>query len=78
MENEIAYCKKIIETCCAEVSKRLIGQETLIKDIIIAFIAGGHVLLEGVPGLAKTLTVKTIAEILGQTNPSRFCLHQSV
>ena len=65
MENEIAYCKKIIEYCSAEVSKRLIGQETLIKDIIIAFIAGGHVLLEGVPGLAKTLTVKTIAEILG-------------
>ena len=65
MENEIAYCKKIIDLCCAEVSKRLVGQEKLIKDIITAFIAGGHVLLEGVPGLAKTLTVKTIAEILG-------------
>ena len=65
MENEIAYCKKIIDLCCAEVSKRLVGQEKLIKDIITAFIAGGHVLLEGVPGLAKTLTVKSIAEILG-------------
>ena len=65
MENEIAYCKKIIDFCCAEVSKRLVGQEKLIKDIITAFIAGGHVLLEGVPGLAKTLTVKSIAEILG-------------
>lgn len=65
MENEIAYCKKFIDLCCAEVSKRLVGQEKLIKDIITAFIAGGHVLLEGVPGLAKTLTVKSIAEILG-------------
>lgn len=65
MENDITYCKKIIENCCNEASKRLIGQESLIQDIMIAFIAGGHVLLEGVPGLAKTLAVKTIAEILG-------------
>ena len=41
------------------------GQENLIDDILTAFIAGGHVLLEGVPGLAKTLAIKTVAEILG-------------
>lgn len=56
---------EIIEKCRKEAAKRLVGQESLIDDILIAFIAGGHVLLEGVPGLAKTLTVKTIAEILG-------------
>jgi len=65
MEKETEYCKKIVENCLKEASKRLVGQEKLVKDILIAFIAGGHVLLEGVPGLAKTLTVKTIAEILG-------------
>lgn len=65
MENEISYCKKIIDDCRAEAAKRLVGQDLLIEDILTAFIAGGHVLLEGVPGLAKTLAVKTIAEILG-------------
>jgi len=57
--------RKNIEACRAEAGKRLIGQEQLIDDILIAFIANGHVLLEGVPGLAKTLTIKTIAEVLG-------------
>lgn len=65
MEKEIEYCKQIIEACRKEASKRLVGQEQLIDDILTAFVAGGHVLLEGVPGLAKTLTVKTFSEILG-------------
>ncbi len=65
MENEINDIQKIIENCKNEVAKRLVGQEKIVEDILIAFIAKGHVLLEGVPGLAKTLTVKTIAEILG-------------
>ena len=62
MNNEIVH---IIENCRAEAGKRLVGQENLIDDILTAFIAGGHVLLEGVPGLAKTLAIKTVAEILG-------------
>lgn len=41
----------------------VIGQEQLIDDILVAYIAGGHVLLEGAPGLAKTLTVRTFAEL---------------
>lgn len=65
MSNEIQECKTIIDKCRSEAAKRLVGQENLIDNILIAFIAGGHVLLEGVPGLAKTLTVKTTAEILG-------------
>ena len=55
----------IIEDCRTEAAKRLVGQENLIDDILTAFVAGGHVLLEGVPGLAKTLAIKTTAEILG-------------
>ena len=62
MEKDIV---KTIERCRTEAAKRLIGQENLISDILTAFIAGGHVLLEGVPGLAKTLAIKTVAEILG-------------
>lgn len=62
MENKLVH---IIEDCRAEAGKRLVGQEKLIDDILTAFIAGGHVLLEGVPGLAKTLAIKTVAEILG-------------
>lgn len=65
MENEITTIKNIIDECRAETGKRLIGQENLITDILTAFVANGHVLLEGVPGLAKTLAIKTIAEILG-------------
>ena len=65
MENEIETCKKIVEACRKEAGKRLIGQDQLIDDILMAIVAGGHVLLEGVPGLAKTLTVKTFSEILG-------------
>ena len=47
MNNEIVH---IIENCHKEAEKRLVGQENLIDDILTAFIAGGHVLLEGVPG----------------------------
>lgn len=62
MEKEII---KIVEAVRSEAAKRLVGQEQLVDDIFTAFIAGGHVLLEGVPGLAKTLAIKTVAEILG-------------
>ena len=59
--------QSIISDFKMEAEKRLIGQEQLLMDIFIAFIADGHVLLEGVPGLAKTLTIKTAAEILGMS-----------
>ena len=57
-------CKVIAEKIKKEAEKRLIGQDKLITDILTAFIAGGHILLEGVPGLAKTLAVKTFSEIM--------------
>ncbi len=49
----------------AEMAKRIVGKDTLVRGILTGIIAGGHVLLEGVPGLAKTLAVKTLAEIAG-------------
>ena len=48
----------------AEVSKVIVGQLEILDDTLIALIAGGHVLLEGVPGLGKTLTVRTLADAL--------------
>jgi MoxR-like ATPase len=45
-----------------ELSRVIVGQQQVITEILIAFLAGGHVLLRGVPGLAKTLLIKTIAQ----------------
>jgi len=59
------FVKNILDGVHSEAAKRLVGQEQLVDDMLTAFIAGGHVLLEGVPGLAKTLAIKTLAEILG-------------
>ena len=47
-----------------EIAKVIVGQEDLIDKILVAIIADGHILIEGVPGLAKTLTVKTLAEAI--------------
>ena len=49
----------------AEVAKVIVGQEKLIDRLILALTTGGHILLEGVPGLAKTLSVNTLAKALG-------------
>ena len=46
----------------AEVGKVLVGQEGMVHRLLLALLAGGHVLLEGVPGLAKTLVIRTLAE----------------
>jgi MoxR-like ATPase len=54
-----------IDSLRQEILKVLVGQERLLDRMIIALIAGGHILLEGVPGLAKTLAVKTLAQALG-------------
>ncbi len=53
---------ELAEAITAEVRKRIVGQEYMVERILIGLLAGGHVLLEGVPGLAKTLTIKSIAE----------------
>jgi MoxR-like ATPase len=57
---ESAFVDRII----GEVGKVIIGQRYMVERILIGLLTGGHVLLEGVPGLAKTLTVKTIADTL--------------
>jgi len=63
--------KKQIESFCetferirSEIAKFIVGQDEIIDDVLIAIICGGHVLLEGVPGLGKTALVTTIAKTL--------------
>ena len=53
-----------VEKLNAEVGKVIVGQKAMIERILIGMLTGGHVLLEGVPGLAKTLTVKTLSDTL--------------
>ena len=47
-----------------EIQKVIVGQEHILDELLVAFLAGGHCLLEGVPGLAKTLLVKTMSQAL--------------
>ena len=54
-----------LETALFEIKRVIVGQESMLERVIVALLAGGHVLLEGVPGLAKTLTVKTVSDVLG-------------
>ena len=55
----------IINTIRTEIAKVIVGQERLVDRLLIALITGGHILLEGVPGLAKTTAVQTLAKALG-------------
>jgi MoxR-like ATPase len=48
-----------------EIKRVIVGQDAMLERLLVALMSGGHVLLEGVPGLAKTLTVKTLAQVLG-------------
>jgi MoxR-like ATPase len=50
-----------------EVKRVIVGQDAMLERLLVCLLTGGHVLLEGVPGLAKTLTIKTMARVLGGT-----------
>ena len=56
---------KLISSLKAEINKVIIGQEYMVDRILIGLLAGGHILLEGIPGLAKSLTANTVAETIG-------------
>jgi MoxR-like ATPase len=57
----------LIQGVLDQVAKRVVGQDAMVERLIISLLTGGHVLLEGVPGLAKTLTVRTLAETVHTT-----------
>ena len=57
--------RNLVTALKAEINREIIGQEYMVDRIIIGLLTGGHILLEGVPGLAKTLTASTVARALG-------------
>jgi MoxR-like ATPase len=59
---DTAAARELVQRITAELHKRVVGQDDMIERLLIGLLTGGHVLLEGVPGLAKTLTVRSLAE----------------
>jgi MoxR-like ATPase len=57
----------LVQGVLRQVGRRVVGQEYMVERLLISILTGGHVLLEGVPGLAKTLTVRTLAETIDTT-----------
>jgi len=54
-----------VESALFEIKRVIAGQDEMLERVFVCLLAGGHLLIEGVPGLAKTLTIKTVAEVLG-------------
>ena len=63
--DEEPQAPKLLEQALFEIKRVIAGQEPMLERVFVALLANGHVLIEGVPGLAKTLTVKTLADVLG-------------
>ncbi|MEK6705102.1 MAG: AAA family ATPase [Bdellovibrionota bacterium] len=64
LTEEIKRRSQFVDTVLQEASKVIVGQKTLIERLLMALLCDGHVLLEGLPGLAKTLAIKTLADII--------------
>src|SRR5688572_15187082 len=62
LNDRIGYSSKFIESLRSEVGKVIIGQTYMLDRLLIGLLSNGHVLLEGVPGLAKTLTIKSLSQ----------------
>jgi MoxR-like ATPase len=59
--------RDVLEDALYEIKRMIVGQDAMLERLLVALLAGGHVLLEGVPGLAKTLTIKSLAQVVGGT-----------
>ncbi|MDB6058521.1 MAG: ATPase associated with various cellular 3 [Verrucomicrobiales bacterium] len=66
-EEQITQFRSAYEALRAEIGKVIVGHEEIVEGTLIAIFGGGHVLLEGVPGLGKTLLVRTLSEVLDMT-----------
>src|SRR6202165_1523964 len=62
-----AHASTLMEQILYEVKRVVVGQDLFLERVMVAMLAQGHLLVEGVPGLAKTLTVKTLASTLRGT-----------
>ena len=63
-QEQITHFRTIFSALRDEVGKIIVGHESIVDNTLVAILAGGHVLLEGVPGLGKTLLVRTLGEVL--------------
>src|ERR1700761_8150105 len=61
---EVRKKSVFVDAILSETSKVVVGQKVLLERLILALLCDGHVLLEGLPGLAKTLTIKTLADVI--------------
>ncbi len=61
---QVEQFKREFDTLRAEIGKMIVGHEDVVEGVLVALFAGGHVLLEGVPGLGKTLLIRTLADAL--------------
>ncbi len=61
---KIAHSRRVFDNVKSEMSRVVVGHEKLIEEVFIALVCGGHCLLEGVPGLGKTLLVRSLGELL--------------
>ncbi|HWH43828.1 MAG TPA: AAA family ATPase [Thermoleophilaceae bacterium] len=57
--------RRALEEALYEIKRVIVGQDAMLERLLVALLTGGHVLIEGVPGLAKTLTIRTLADVLG-------------
>src|SRR6187399_19566 len=64
-DRELDAPRALLEEALVEVKRVIAGQDEMLERVLVCLVAGGHLLIEGVPGLAKTLTVKTTAAVLG-------------
>ena len=64
IEEQIAQFREAYATVLNEIGRVVVGQQSIVEGTLQAIFAGGHVLLEGVPGLGKTLLVRTLGEVL--------------
>ena len=63
--HQVSEARATLEAAMFEIKRVIVGQEAMLERVFVALLSSGHLLIEGVPGLAKTLTVKTIADVLG-------------
>src|SRR4051794_11991926 len=59
------HARNALDEALYEIKRVIVGQDAMLERLLVALLSTGHVLLEGVPGLAKTLTIKTLAQVVG-------------
>ncbi|MCM1297000.1 MAG: AAA family ATPase, partial [Muribaculaceae bacterium] len=64
LNDMVASKSNFINIISKGMDQRIVGQKHLVESLLIALLSNGHVLLEGVPGLAKTLAIKTLAQLI--------------